>query len=47
MEYNVEFWNALDILVQQSEVVIDRPKETADCVKIKKNTFLCRIHFVK
>ena len=28
MKYNPEFWNALDSLVQQSEVVIDRPKET-------------------
>ncbi len=26
MEYNSEFWNALDSLVQQSEIVIDRPK---------------------
>lgn len=28
MEYNAEFWNALDSLVKQSEVVIDRPKGT-------------------
>ena len=28
MEYNIEFWNALDCLVQQSEVIIDRPKGT-------------------
>lgn len=28
MEYNEEFWNALDCLVKQSEIVIDRPKET-------------------
>ena len=28
MEYNSEFWNALDRLIQQSEVVIDRPKGT-------------------
>lgn len=29
MEYNVEFWDILDKLVQQSEIVIDRPKGTA------------------
>ncbi len=29
MEYNVEFWDTLDKLVQQSEIVIDRPKGTA------------------
>mgnify|MGYP007062356602 FL=1 len=28
MEYNIEFWNALDCLMQQSEVIIDRPKGT-------------------
>lgn len=28
MEYNAEFWDALDNLVRQSEVVIDRPKGT-------------------
>mgnify|MGYP001230996872 CR=1 FL=1 len=28
MKYNPEFWNALDSLVQQSEVVIDRSKGT-------------------
>lgn len=28
MDYNSEFWNTLDRLVQQSEVVIDRPKGT-------------------
>jgi inorganic pyrophosphatase len=28
MEYNIEFWNALDSLLQQSEVIIDRPKGT-------------------
>ncbi len=28
MEYNKEFWNALDILVRQSEIIIDRPKGT-------------------
>jgi inorganic pyrophosphatase len=28
MEYNTEFWNALDSLVKQSEIVIDRPKGT-------------------
>ena len=26
MEYNIDFWNALEILVRQSEIVIDRPK---------------------
>jgi inorganic pyrophosphatase len=29
MDLNTEFWNALDSLVGQSEVVIDRPKGTA------------------
>jgi inorganic pyrophosphatase len=28
MKYNTEFWNALDSLVLQSEIVIDRPKGT-------------------
>lgn len=28
MEYNIEFWNVLDSLVQESEVAIDRPKGT-------------------
>lgn len=28
MEYNTEFWSALDTLVQKSEVIIDRPKGT-------------------
>jgi len=28
MEYNGEFWNALDSLVKQSEIVIDRPRGT-------------------
>lgn len=28
MEYNIEFWSALDYLVQQSEIIIDRPKGT-------------------
>jgi inorganic pyrophosphatase len=26
MENNIEFWNALDTLVAQSEIIIDRPK---------------------
>lgn len=26
MQYNIEFWNALDELVSNSEIVIDRPK---------------------
>ncbi len=25
MRYNAEFWDALDILVQQSEIIIDIP----------------------
>lgn len=29
MEHNEEFWKALDSLLQQSEVIIDRPKGTA------------------
>ena len=29
MQYNIEFWNALDELVSNSEIVIDRPKGTA------------------
>ncbi len=28
MEYNSEFWSNIDILVQQSEIIIDRPKGT-------------------
>lgn len=28
MEYNSEFWNALDELVNKSKIVIDRPKGT-------------------
>lgn len=27
--YNNEFWNALDELVSNSEIIIDRPKGTA------------------
>ena len=29
MQYNIEFWNALDKLVNNSEIIIDRPKGTA------------------
>lgn len=29
MQYNSEFWNALDELVTNSEIAIDRPKGTA------------------
>ena len=29
MKYNYEFWNALDELVSNSEIVIDRPKGTS------------------
>lgn len=29
MEYNAEFWNSLDKLINHSEIVIDRPKGTA------------------
>ena len=28
MQYNIEFWNALDELVNNSEIIIDRPKGT-------------------
>lgn len=28
MKHNTEFWTALDTLVQQSEIIIDRPKGT-------------------
>lgn len=28
-KYDIEFWRTLDALVQQSEIVIDRPKGTA------------------
>jgi len=28
MEYNEAFWTALECLVKQSEIVIDRPKGT-------------------
>jgi len=29
MQHNVEFWNALDELVNNSEIIIDRPKGTS------------------
>ena len=29
MQHNVEFWNALDGLVNNSEIIIDRPKGTS------------------
>lgn len=29
MQYNIEFWNAVDELVNSSEIVIDRPKGTS------------------
>ena len=29
MQYNTEFWNALDELVNNSEIIIDRPKGTS------------------
>ena len=29
MQYNIEFWNAVDELVNGSEIVIDRPKGTS------------------
>lgn len=29
MEYNTEFWSAIDELVNSSEIVIDRPKGTS------------------
>ena len=29
MQHNIEFWNALDELVNNSEIVIDRPKGTS------------------
>ena len=29
MQNNIEFWNALDNLVANSEIIIDRPKGTA------------------
>lgn len=29
MKYNIEFWNAVDELVNSSEIVIDRPKGTS------------------
>ena len=29
MQHNVEFWNALDKLVNNSEIIIDRPKGTS------------------
>lgn len=28
MQHNIEFWNELDELVNNSEIVIDRPKWT-------------------
>ena len=29
MQHNIEFWNALDELVNNSEIIIDRPKGTS------------------
>ena len=29
MQYNIEFWAALDVLVNNSEIIIDRPKGTS------------------
>ena len=29
MQHNIEFWNALDKLVNNSEIIIDRPKGTS------------------
>lgn len=29
MQHNIEFWNALDELVKNSEIIIDRPKGTS------------------
>ena len=29
MQYNLEFWNTLDELVNNSEIIIDRPKGTS------------------
>ena len=29
MKHNIEFWNALDELVNNSEIIIDRPKGTS------------------
>ena len=26
MDYSIDFWSAVDKLVQQSEIIIDRPK---------------------
>lgn len=40
--YNSEFWNAIDNLVEDSEIVIDRPKGTAHP---KYPTFIYRVNY--
>lgn len=42
MEYNSEFWNSLENLVQQSDIVIDRPKGT---VHLKYPDFLYEVAY--
>ena len=42
MQYNIEFWNALDELVSNSEIVIDRPKGTSHP---KYPNFIYRVNY--
>lgn len=42
MQYNFEFWNALDELVNNSEIVIDRPKGTSHP---KYDNFVYRVDY--
>jgi len=37
LKYTIEFWNAIDVLLSESEIVIDRPKGSShpkypDCI---------------
>lgn len=42
MQYNTEFWNVLDELVSNSEIVIDRPKGTSH---LKYPNFIYRVDY--
>ena len=42
MKYDIEFWNALDELVNNSEIIIDRPKGTSHP---KYRNFIYRVDY--
>lgn len=42
MQHNIEFWNAIDELVSNSEIVIDRPKGTSH---LKYPDFIYRVDY--